>query len=296
MQNEENLLINIQNKMPKLSKGHKLIASFILEHYDKAAYLTASKLGEIVGVSESTVVRFAIEFNYDGYPKLQKALEELIKNKLTTVQRMEVTADKISGKQKSILKTVLQEDLDNIKNTLEQINEQEFERAVDVILESKRIYILGIRSSGALASFLGFYLNLMFDNVNLVYTNSASEVFEQMLRVAANDVVIGISFPRYSKKTVRAMEYANARGATVIAITDGNSSPLVKYAHYSLIAKSNMVSFVDSVVAPMSIINALLVSISMKKKNEISQNFENLESIWNEYQVYNYDNRDDFYD
>jgi DNA-binding MurR/RpiR family transcriptional regulator len=209
---------------------------------------------------------------------------------------IEVTSDKIVGKQKSVLKSVLQEDLENIKNTLEEINEEDFEKAVDVILESKRIYILGIRSSGALASFLGFYLNLVFDNVNLVYTNSASEVFEQMLRVGSGDVVIGISFPRYSKKTVRAMEYANAKGATVIAITDGNNSPLVKYAHHSLIAKSNMVSFVDSIVAPMSIINALLVSISMKKKNEISQNFGKLESIWSEYQVYNYDSKDEFYD
>lgn len=296
MQNDEDLLLQIKNKMPFLSKGQKLIGNYILTHYDKAAFLTASKLGEIVGVSESTVVRFANEFNYDGYPKLQKALEELIKNKLTTVQRIEVTSDKIAGKQKSIIKTVLQEDMENMKNTLEELDEEAFEKAVDVILESKRIYILGIRSSGALASFLGFYLNLVFDNVNLVYTNSTSEVFEQMLRIGENDVVIGISFPRYSKKTVRAMEYANKKGAKVIAITDSLKSPLVKYAHHSLIAKSNMVSFVDSLVAPMSIINALLVSISMKKKEQISHNFEKLENIWNEYQVYGNDESNQFYD
>lgn len=296
MQIKEDLLMQIENKMIVLSKGQKLIGNYILLHYDKAAFLTASKLGEIVGVSESTVVRFANEFDYGGYPELQKALEELIKNKLTTVQRIEVASDKIINKQKSILKIVLQEEIENIKDTLEKIDESEFEKTVDTILQSKRIYILGIRSSGALASFLGFYLNLVFDNVVLVYTNSASEIFEQMLRVSQGDTVIGISFPRYSKKTVRAMQYANTKGATVIAITDSYNSPLVEYSHHSLIAKSNMASFVDSIVAPMSVINALLVSISMKKKNQISQNFEKLEDIWSKYQVYDNDNKDEFYD
>ncbi len=294
METKDDLLINISNKMSTLSKGQKLIANYILSHYDKAAFLTAAKLGEIVGVSESTVVRFANEFNYDGYPKLQKALEELVKNKLTTVQRISLTSDKIFNKQKSILKIVLQEELENIRSTLEEIDEIDFEKSVDVILNSKKIYILGIRSSGALASFLGFYLNLIFDNITLVYTNSASEVFEQMLRIEKNDVAIGISFPRYSKKTVKAMEYANSKGATVIAITDSKKSPLIKYSHLCLLAKSNMVSFVDSLVAPMSVINALLVAISMRKKEQISHNFEQLENIWNEYQVYN--NENEFYD
>lgn len=285
MENKSQDLIGIiQEKITELSKGQKLIASYIVNHYDKAAFMTAARLGEVVGVSESTVVRFAIELGYDGYPKLQKVLQELIKSKLTAVQRIEVSSNRIN--EDNILKSVLQSDMEKIKITLEEIDTESFNKIVESILGAKKIYILGVRSSAPLASFLGFYFNLIFDNIRLVHTTSVSEMFEQIVRASEGDVVIGISFPRYSKRTIKAMQFVKRQGATVIAITDSADSPLALCADHSLTARSDMASFVDSLVAPLSVINALIVAIGMRRKQHVYETFEKLEQIWDEYQVY----------
>ena len=274
------LITKIQSELPGFSKGQKQIARFILEHYDKAAFMTASRLGVTVGVSESTVVRFATELGYDGYPHLQRALQEMIRNKLTSVQRMEVAGDRMGGRD------VLHADTDMIRVTLDEIDRDAFQGAVDALMGAKRIYILGVRSSSALASFLGFYFNLLFENVTLVHTNSVSEIFEQVLRVGPGDVLFGISFPRYSKRTLSAMKYARDRGARVIALTDSQLSPLARVADHVLLARSDMASFVDSLVAPLSVINALIVAVGMSRRDEIEQTFNKLERIWEEYDVY----------
>lgn len=278
------LITKIQSELPGFSKGQKQIARFILEHYDKAAFMTASRLGVTVGVSESTVVRFATELGYDGYPHLQRALQEMIRNKLTSVQRMEVAGDRMGGR--DVLQTVLHADTDMIRVTLDEIDRDAFQGAVDALMGAKRIYILGVRSSSALASFLGFYFNLLFENVTLVRTNSVSEIFEQVLRVGPGDVLFGISFPRYSKRTLSAMKYARDRGARVIALTDSQLSPLARVADHVLLARSDMASFVDSLVAPLSVINALIVAVGMSRRDEIEQTFNKLERIWEEYDVY----------
>ena len=278
------LITKIQSELPGFSKGQKQIARFILEHYDKAAFMTASRLGVTVGVSESTVVRFATELGYDGYPHLQRALQEMIRNKLTSVQRMEVAGDRMGGR--DVLQTVLHADTDMIRVTLDEIDRDAFQGAVDALMGAKRIYILGVRSSSAFASFLGFYFNLLFENVTLVHTNSVSEIFEQVLRVGPGDVLFGISFPRYSKRTLSAMKYARDRGARVIALTDSQLSPLARVADHVLLARSDMASFVDSLVAPLSVINALIVAVGMSRRDEIEQTFNKLERIWEEYDVY----------
>lgn len=268
----------------KLSKGHKKLVKYITENYDKAAFMTASKLGETVGVSESTVVRFATEIGFKGYPELQKELQRMIKSKLTAVQRMEVSSNLI-GEQDAI-KKVLNGDIELIRKTLESISNTEFAKAVDTINNAKRIYILGVRSSASLASFLYFYLNPVFENVVLVDTTSASEMFEQMFRISENDVCVAISFPRYSKQTINALRFINDRGTKIIAITDSDDSPIAEYAHTLLVAKSDMVSVVDSLVAPLSLINALIVAVTFSRREEVYNNFNKLESIWDEYQVY----------
>ncbi len=278
------LITKIQSELPGFSKGQKQIARFILEHYDKAAFMTASRLGVTVGVSESTVVRFATELGYDGYPHLQRALQEMIRNKLTSVQRMEVAGDRMGGR--DVLQTVLHADMDMTRLTLDEIDRDAFQGAVDALMGAKRIYILGVRSSSALASFLGFYFNLLFENVTLVHTNSVSEIFEQVLRVGPGDVLFGISFPRYSKRTLNAMKYARDRGARVIALTDSQLSPLARVADHVLLARSDMASFVDSLVAPLSVVNALIVAVGMSRRDEIEQTFNKLERIWEEYDVY----------
>lgn len=280
----KDILALIQSNMSGFSKGQKLIANFILSSYDKAAFMTASRLGKTVNVSESTVVRFAAELGYDGYPAMQKALQEMIRNKLTSIQRIEVSNDRIG--QQDILSMVLQADMEKIRMTLEETDRKGFDGAVDAILSARRIYILGVRSAAAIASFLGFYFNLIFENVTLVNTASASEIFEQLLRVREGDVVIGVSFPRYSRRTVKALEFAHDQGATVVAITDSEASPLAGIADHALLAKSDMASFVDSLVAPLSIINALIVAVGRKKSAEVTATFEHLEHIWDEYQVY----------
>ena len=278
------ILVMIQNHMPEFSKGQKLIGRFILENYDKAAFMTASKLGRTVDVSESTVVRFAAELGYDGYPAMQKALQEMIRSKLTAVQRIEVSNDRIGDHE--VLPMVLHSDMEKLRLTLEGVSQADFAAAVEAIVKARRIYILGVRSAQALSSFLAFYFNLIFENVCHVQTSLASEMFEQLLRVGEGDVVIGISFPRYSTRTVRAMEYARDQGATVVAVTDSELSPLVETASFKLLAKSDMASFVDSLVAPLSVLNALIVAVGRKKNAEVSAIFDKLERIWDEYQVY----------
>ncbi len=274
----------IRSNMSTFSKGQKRIAAFIQESYDKAAFMTASKLGKTVNVSESTVVRFAAELGYDGYPAMQKALQEMIRNKLTSIQRIEVANDRYGDH--DVLSMVMQSDIEKIRMTLEEASRSDFSGAVDAIVEAKRIYILGVRSSVAVSSFLGFYFNLIFDNVVQVHSNSASEMFEQLLRVGEGDVVIGVSFPRYSRRTVQAMRFAKDRKAKVIAITDSAASPLAATADHTLLAKSDMASFVDSLVAPLSLVNALIVAVGRKKKEDLSRTFESLEEIWDEYEVY----------
>ena len=290
MANTNDLLNRINKNYSKMSKGQKLLATYITDNYDKAVFLTAAKMGEIVGVSESTVVRFAMSLGYKGYPEFQDALEELLRNKLNSVQRMEVTFGRIS--QSDILQNVLQSDADKLKTTLEKIDHNAFELAVDMILGAKNIYIVGIRSCAPLASFLSFYLTLMFDNVRLLHTNSSSEIFEQMVRIGEDDVIIGISFPRYSMRTLKALEFANNRNAKVITITDSIHSPMNLYSSCNLIADSDMVSIVDSLVAPLSVINALIVALCMKKQKDVAQTLTTLEEIWDEYQVYDNDEID----
>ena len=285
---DKDLMKLIQYRFSRLSKGQKLIAEYILNNYDKAAFMTAAKLGGAVGVSESTVVRFANELNFSGYPKLQKALQELIKNKLTTVQRLELSNDFVSDG--DALKGVLKADMENIRATLEKINSYTFEDVVNSIYKAKKIYIIGLRSSTALAEFLGFYLNIILKNVRIV-SYGISDIFEQVINISEGDLVIGIGFPRYATKTIDILDFAKSRGAEVVALTDSLLSPLAAKADYTLIAQSNMASFVDSLVAPLSVINALIIAIGMREKNNISDTFNNLETIWKEYNVYSYNNK-----
>jgi DNA-binding MurR/RpiR family transcriptional regulator len=273
----------IDEKYSSFSKGQKLIAKYIKENYDKAAFMTASKLGKTVGVSESTVVRFATELGFDGYPGFQKAFSDLIRTKLTSVQRVAATTERMGD---DILGRVLSRDIDMIKKTVEMISSEDFKKAVEKIISAKRVYIIGIRSAASLANFLNFYLNMICDNVHFVNTTSAAEMFERILRINENDVLIAISFPRYSKRTVKASQYAKESGANVVAITDSHSSPLAEFSDELLVAKSDTSSFVDSLVAPMSVINALIVAIGLQKKDEISSTFEKLERIWDEYEIY----------
>lgn len=287
MSNTEHLLSKMNVQYQNFSKGQKKLAAYIKENYDKAAFLTAAKLGETVGVSESTVVRFATHLGYKGYPEFQRELEELVRNKLNSIQRMEVTYGKVP--QSEILDTVLHSDIDKIKMTLEAMDHEAFNLAVETILEAKNIYVVGIRSCAPLAEFLAFYLNLIFDGVRLLNTNSASELFEQMIRIGEKDVIIGISFPRYSMRTLKALEFANNRNAKVITLTDSIHSPMNLYSSCNLIARSDMASIVDSLVAPLSVINALVVALSMRKQKTVVATLEALEKIWDEYQVYNND-------
>ena len=284
--NANELLNKIDKNYEQMSKGQKLLADYILKNYDKAVFLTAAKLGKVVGVSESTVVRFATQLGYQGYPGFQKALEELVRNKLNSIQRMEVTYGRIS--QSEILASVLQSDIEKIKLTLANMDQNAFELAVDTILNAKRIYVVGIRSCAPLANFLSFYLNLIFDNVTSVHTNSSSEIFEQLIRIG-EDVIIGISFPRYSMRTLKALEFASNRKAKVITLTDSVHSPMTLYSSCNLIARSDMASIVDSLVAPLSVVNALVVALCMKKQKDVIATLETLEQIWDEYQVYSSD-------
>ena len=281
------LLGRMEERRSQMSKGQKRLADYVSKNYDKAVFLTAAKLGEVVGVSESTVVRFATQLGYKGYPGFQKALEELVRNKLNSIQRMEVTYGRIS--QSEIIEAALHSDIEKIKLTLEAIDQKAFDLAIDTLLNAKRVYVIGIRSCAPLASFLSFYLNLVCENVTLVNTNSSSEIFEQLIRINEEDVIVGISFPRYSMRTLKALEFASNRKAKVITLTDSVHSPMNLYSSCNLIARSDMASIVDSLVAPLSVINALVVALCMKKQREVVTTLETLEKIWGEYQVYSND-------
>lgn len=284
------LLQKIDDGYARFSKGQKKLADYIRRDYDKAAFLTAARMGEVVGVSESTVVRFATALGYSGYPAFQKALEEMVRTRLNSIQRMEVTYGRIT--QGEILASVLQSDIEKIKLTMESIDHEVFELAVETILKARKVYVVGIRSCAPLASFLSFYLNLLCEDVTAVSTNSASEIFEQLLRIGEEDVIIGISFPRYSMRTLKALEFASNRKAKVITLTDSIHSPMNLYSSCNLIARSDMASIVDSLVAPLSVVNALVVALCMKKQKEVVSTLEMLEEIWDEYQVYSGDELD----
>ncbi len=278
------VLKKIENGMSSFSKGQKLIANYILDHYDKAAYLTASKLGAYVGVSESTVVRFAIELGFEGYPEFQHSLQEIMRNRLTSFQRIEVTNSLIGDE--NILERVLISDAEKIRRTLEEVDQASFERAIEKIVSANRIYILGVRSSSSLASFLNFNFQMIFDNVKFIQTTSGSEMFEQIMQIGKGDVMIAISFPRYSKRIINAVEYARSKNADVVALTDSKVSPIASIADELLIAQSDMISFVDSLVAPLSIINAIVMAVSRKKQKEVTERLRILEQVWDQYEVY----------
>lgn len=281
---QSNLLNTIEERFHGFSKGQKSIAQYILEHYEKAAYMTAAKLGSLAGVSESTVVRFADELGFAGYPALQRALRELVRTNLTSFQRVEVS-DSIMG-DKDVLEQVLLSDAEKIRRTLESVDREAFDKAVDNIVNAKRIYIIGVRSSATLAGFLHYNLQMVFDNLTLVQTTSGNEMFEQIMRIGEGDVMVAISFPRYSKRIIKAVEFAKRNGADVVALTDRASSPIAKEADQLLTANSDMASFVDSLVAPLSIINAIIASVARKKRDEITERLKKLEEIWDEYDVY----------
>uniref|UniRef100_UPI0040568441 MurR/RpiR family transcriptional regulator n=1 Tax=Acetatifactor sp. TaxID=1872090 RepID=UPI0040568441 len=284
MENQYDVLTRIKNYFDKMSKGHKAIARYILENYDQAVFMTAAKLGETIGISESTVVRFAAGIGYEGYPEFQKALEECIKGKLNNVQKMDAKYGRSS--QSEILASVVTADMEKLQDTLHNLDPAAFESAVDTILKAENIYIMGLRSNEPLAAFLHFYLNMIRGGVVLLNTTSVSETFEQMIRISEKDCFIGISFPRYSMRTLKAMEFANDRNAKVIAITDSIHSPMNLYSSCNLHARSDMVSIVDSLVAPLSVINALVVALCLKCPREVKKNLEMLEETWNNYQVY----------
>lgn len=277
------LIDDIQKQYPRLSKGQKLIAQYLISSYDKVAFMTASKLGEEVGVSESTVVRFANALGFSGYPKLQDALQELIKNKLTIVQRVEMNQE--YSDDFKILSKVLKSDIDNIKDTLENLDERIFQQASDKLLNARKIYILGMRSSFSVAQYLGFYLDIILDNVHIIRMDMG-DAFEQVVRITEDDVVVAISFPRYSKKSYQVVDYARSKGAHIISMTDSLFAPIATVADTTLLVKSNMASFVDSLVPALSLCNALIVSIGMKEKDDIKEYFDDLEKIWEKFSVY----------
>ena len=281
---EKDLLSILAEGSRKFSKGQRIIAKYILTNYDKAAFMTAGRLGKIVGVSESTVVRFASELGYDGYPCMRKALQEMIRNRLTSVQRIEVAKDMIDDT--DIVRSVINSDIQNLQATLELLEEKNFNNCIDSIIEANNVYIVGMRTSTSLANLLGLYLNLLRNNVNVIHDVGASEIYEQMIRIGEGDLFIGISFPRYSSHTVDAMQFAKKMGAKTIAITDSAASPFEGIADLSLHAKSDMVSFLDSLVAPMSLINSIIVAVGIKNKDNVSETFERLERIWQEHDVY----------
>lgn len=282
MLNNQGLVQKINENYSHMSKGHKLISEYILNNYDKAAFMTALKLGDSVGVSESTIVRYAMALGYAGYPDLQKSLQEMVRNKLTTIQRMDMTSELSHS---MVLRSVLKADMHNIRMTIDEIDTDIFDEIVDDVYAAKNIYVLGLRSSAPLAQFLGYYLSFILDNVRVV-TSGINDVVEQIIHIGSNDILIGISFPRYSRKIIEAMQFAKKKDTKIIAITDSLLSPLSEYAEHSLVARSDIASFVDSLVAPFSVINALIVAIGLRKRGEVNEHFMELEAIWDEYNVY----------
>ena len=280
----QDVLSLIEAQRPEMSKGQRRIAQYIETEYDKAAFMTAAKLGKTVDVSESTVVRFAVSLGFEGYPEMQKAMQEMVLNRLTSVQRLEVANDRLG--QQDILTTVLQSDMEKLRRTEETLDRAAFARAVDAIVNAKRVFILGVRSTAPLAQFLGYYLRYLSDSVHIVTASGAGAMFEQIVGVNADDAVIAFSFPRYSSTTVKGVQYCRSAGATVIGITDSMVSPLAENADCVLLAKSDMLSLVDSLVAPLSLVNALIVGVSQRREKELAKRLGALESIWESYNVY----------
>ena len=280
----KSILHIIENHMSTFSKGQKRIATYILENYDKAAFMTASKLGKLVSVSESTVVRFASELGYDGYPSMQRALQEMIRSRLTSTQRIQAAGDRLAGP--DLLGAVLQSDIEKLREVVSQADRGSFDNVVDRIRNARHIYIMGVRSSYFVAGYLNFYLHLLFENVTLIQSNAAGEIFEQLFRIGPEDVLIAISFPRYSQVTMNTVKFARDRGAGIIAITDNELSPVYQMSEAALLAPCEMISFVDSMVAPLSLINALLVALAQRMGTDVSTTFAELEDIWNEYGVF----------
>lgn len=274
----------LQAASVSFSKGQRRIAQYIMEEYDKAAFMTAAKLGAAVGVSESTVVRFAVSLGFDGYPSMQKAMQEMVLNRLTSVQRLEVASDRMGDQ--DIVSMVLQSDMEKLRRTEETLNREDFQKAVDAIVAAKRVFILGVRSTSPLANFLGYYLRYLSDNVQIVTASGTSEMFERIVGVNSDDAVIAFSFPRYSKATVKGARYCAGNGAVVIGLTDSKLSPLAQECEIVLLAKSDMVSLVDSLVAPLSVVNALIVGVTAKRSVELARRLDALENIWSDYDVY----------
>ena len=281
---KDNVLQTIQAGMGSFSKGQKRIAQYIQDNYDKAAFMTASRLGEATQVSESTVVRFAAQLGYEGYPEMQKALQELIRGRLTSIQRIQASRELIVGH--DILSTVMQRDMESIHTAIDRLDRSAFDSVVERLMGAKHIYILGVRSSAYLAGYLHFYFHMIFPNVTLVQNVAGGEIFEQMVRIGPEDVLVGISFPRYSMQAVSAVEFARSRGAGVVAITDSKVSPLYKVADASLLVRSDMISFVDSMTAPLSLLNALIVAVGQQKHEEVSCTFSEMERVWSTYSIF----------
>ena len=279
----KNILHTIQSNKDSFSKGQKRIAQYILDNYDKAAFMTAGKLGRTAQVSESTVVRFAAQLGYDGYPQMQKALQQMLRGRLTSIQRIQVSRDQMSD---DILGSVMQRDMASIHTAIEEVDRQEFAKIVDMLLQAENIYLLGVRSSAYLAGYLHFYFHLIFPNVTLVQNSDTGGTFEQLVRIGEGDVLVGISFPRYSNLAVNAVEFAKSRGAQVIAITDSKMSPLYKAADASLLVRSDMISFVDSMATPLSLLNALIVAVGRQRNEEVSGTFAEMERIWSAYSIF----------
>ena len=280
----KSVLQTIRAGMDSFSKGQKRIAAFILDNYDRAAFMTAAKLGETASVSESTVVRFAAQLGYDGYPDMQKALQELIRGRLTSIQRIQVSRDQMTGS--DILGSVMQRDMNSIHDVIERLDREEFERVVDKLLHAKHIYILGVRSSSFLAGYLNFYLHLIFKNVTLVQSSAAGEIYEQLVHIGPGDVLVSISFPRYSKMAIHAVEFACQRGGDVVAVTDSPMSPMYKMASASLLASSDMISFVDSMAAPLSLLNALILAVGQQRRDDLSATLAEMEQVWSKYSIF----------
>ena len=280
---DKDILALISRDNSGFSKGQRLIAKYILENYDKAAFMTAGKLGKTVGVSESTVVRIAAELGYDGYPGMRKALQEMIRSRLTSVQRIEAAKDLIDDR--NILKAVLSDDIDKLQATLEEIDQESFDRAIDLIMSAKNIYIFASRTSQSLSNFMAFYLNMLRDGVHLVQ-NTAAEAYEQLIRIGGGDLFVGFTFPRYSSRSLKVMRFAKDRGAAALALTDSESSPLYGVADVCLFAKSEMVSFVDSLVAPLSLVNAIVIAVAARSRDQLAETFKDLENVWSEYKVF----------
>lgn len=281
---QDDILTILEDRESSFSKGQRRIAAYITESYDKAAFMTASRLGKTVGVSESTVVRFAVELGFDGYPQMQKVMQEMVMNRLTSVQRIEVANDRIGNQ--DVLTKVLQADADKIRQTAETISREHFRCAVESILKARKIYVLGVRSAAPLANFAGYYMNYMFDDVRVVTVSGAGEMFENLVNITPEDVVVAFSFPRYSSATLKAAQYCRGVGATVIGITNSNLSPLAQNSDFVLVAKSDMVSLVDSLVAPLSVVNALLVALASAREQEVQKSLGTLEHVWEEYNIY----------